>query len=125
GLDPQFPVSRYVNGIKSLHVPSRDGEHPGGGGPYKGQNNCINPLFAKTLPTDPTDNSLCQPDLQGSGLGPRSPDLVYFAIIGGVPWQLLADAKTQVFKDTLGTSDWVSIIGTDPEHFNLSGIDPH
>ena len=128
GLDPQFPVSRYVNGLKSLHVPSRDGEHPGGGGAYKGANNCVNPLFAKTLPTDPMDNSLCDPAQQASGLGPRSPDLVYFAIIGGLPWQLLYDpmkAGGAGFKDQLTPDDWQKIIGEAPAHFNLTGIDPH
>lgn len=136
GIDPQFPVSRYVNGLRSLHVPSRNDEHPDGGGAYNsynldkagkysinvgvgnGQKSCTNPLFAAELPTDP-GGELCN-----LKLGPRTSDLVYFAIIGGVPWQLLAD-QMGTFKDSLSSDDWVKIIGKDPAHFDLSGIDPH
>ena len=124
GLDPQFPVSRYVSGLKSLHVPNRDGEHQGGSGPYTGRANCINPLFARTLPKDPTDSSLCDPANQATGLGPRSPDLVFFALIGGVPWQLLADDQG-AFKSILSSTDWRKIIGEDPDHYDLTGVDPH
>jgi hypothetical protein len=118
GLDPQFPVSRYVNGLKSLKVPNREGEHPNGGGAYKGSNNCTNPLFAASLPTDPNGELCTLP------LGTRTSDLVYFAIIGGLPWQLLADDKG-AFKSALSGDDWQKILGKDVEHFDLTGIDPH
>jgi hypothetical protein len=124
GLDPQFPVARYVDGLTSAHVPNRDGEHPGGAGTYKGTKNCINPLFARTLPTDPNDNTLCDPTSQTSGLGPRDASLVYYVHVGGVPWQLLAD-PTGTQKPSLTSDDWRKIIGKDPASYDLTGIDPH
>lgn len=124
GIDPQFPIARYVDGLKSKLVPNRNGEHNGGHGPYLGQKNCSNPLFAANLPdgTDVTDDALCK-----LGAGPRTEGLVFFAIIGGVPWQLLAqgaDPKS-AFKSTLDDSDWVKILGSDPKTFSTVGIDPH
>jgi hypothetical protein len=117
GLDPQFPISRYVSGLRSAKVPNRDGEHPNGKGTYAGKANCTNPLFAASLPTDP------QSDLCNLPLGPRTSDLVYFSLIGGVPWQLLYTGAG--FKTALGQQDWQSILGKDPENFDLTGIDPH
>ena len=113
GFDPQFPVERYVDGLKSRTVPNRDGEHMGGAGPYLGTKTCTNPLFAKSLPdgSDLRPEALCNLEK-----GPRDPSLVFFSIIGGVPWQLLAtssDAKS-AFKDSLSDADWAQILGKDP-----------
>jgi hypothetical protein len=126
GFDPQFPVQRYIDGLRSLKVPNRDGEHPGGGGSYKGTKNCTNPLFAKDLP----DGSNLDPAaLCNLGLGQRTPDLIFFAIIGGVPWQLLLEdpnnTATSAFKNTLVDSDWTKILGKDPSTYQADGIDPH
>ena len=118
GFDPQFPVSRYVRGLQSATVPDRDGEHPGGSAFYKGNANCTNPLFAVSLPTD------AKADLCHLAPGPRNPSLVYFGLIGGVPWQLLAD-DNGVAKTALSDGDWEAIIGRDPEHYDLTGIDAH
>ena len=126
GLDPQFPVSRYVNGLKSPKVPDRNGEHPAGAGSYLGKANCTNPLFASVLPTDPGG------DLCNLPVGPRTSDLIYFAVLGGLPWQLLYDDKGDPtkgiapgFKSSLSPQDWQSIVGKDPDHYDLTGIDPH
>ena len=118
GIDPQFPVSRYVSGLTANRVPNREGEHAAGAGSYKGTGNCSNPIFSTGLPTVP-NGELCK-----LAAGPRTPDLVYFALIGGLPWQLLADGLGN-FKPSLGADDWRQIVGTDPEHYNLTGIDPH
>jgi hypothetical protein len=118
GFDPQFPVSRYVSGLKAPRVPNREGEHPGGAGSYKGTPNCTNPIFAASLPTNP-NGELCN-----LPVGPRTPDLVYFALIGGLPWQLLADGFGN-FKPTLAADDWRKLVGADPDHYNFTGIDPH
>ncbi|CAN5395483.1 hypothetical protein BH09MYX1_BH09MYX1_25010 [soil metagenome] len=124
GFDPQFPVQRYVDGLTSLKVPSRDGEHKGGGGNYLGTKNCTNPLFAQDLPdgSDLDADPLC--NLKA---GPRTPDLVFFAVIGGVPWQLLADAAKpdEAQKPFLSADDWKKIVGSDPAHGIIDGIDPH
>ena len=51
------------------------------------QKNCTNPVFAASLPdgSDLTPATLCS-----LPVGNRDPSLVYYLIIGGVPWQLLA-----------------------------------
>ncbi len=125
GFDPQFPVQRYVDGLKSLKVPNQDGEHKGGGGGYLGTKNCTNPLFARDLPdgSDTSSETLCN-----LKVGSRTPDLVFFAIIGGVPWQLLVEDGSNnksPFKAALTNDDWTKIIGKDPSTYQTDGIDPH
>ncbi len=141
GVDPQFPIKRYVDGLKSYKVPSREapldpkdkskgvvGETYGGVGAdgqknnsYLGIPNCTNPLFAKDLPTDPK-GELCN-----LARGARTPDLVFYAIIGGVPWQLLTDqSKPEMpFKSTLSRDDWKKLVGANPGNYDYTGQDPH
>jgi hypothetical protein len=123
GFDPQFPVSRYVDGLRSAKVPDRDGEHKGGAGPYLGEKRCTNPIYAAELPRD-ANGELC--DLPR---GPRLPENVFFAIIGGVPWQLLTSDPTPgskaPFKEKLEAADWTRILGKDPATFQTEGIDAH
>jgi hypothetical protein len=136
GVDLQFPINRYVNGLTSLKVPNRTGEYPtNGNGYYQGGLNsdpqdltCINPLFATNLPTTasgPTDSSIC--NLTPSTTRTPASNLVYYAHIGGVPQELLTTNVNGTItpKETLAASDWVSILGMDPENYNYSGIDPH
>jgi hypothetical protein len=137
GVDVQFPIHRYVLGLTSQKVPDRNGEYPpGGNGFYQGglnndpgDLNCVNPLFAQNLPSTasgPGDPSLC--DLAPSTARTPESNLVYYAHIGGVPHELLTttDASGNVtVKQTLSASDWMSIVGTDPENYDYSGIDPH
>jgi hypothetical protein len=126
GLDPQFPIQRYVNGLTSPTVPDRNGEYPvdsrgNMASSYQGTNDCTNPLFAAALPTSGTDaNTLCQ-----LPPGSRTKDLVFFAHIGGVPSSLLHFTPGNAMASTLTDADWVKILGTDPLNFNYSGIDPH
>lgn len=126
GMNPQFPIERYVDGLTSPMVPDKKGEHTDANGkamPYYQSNNknCVNPLFAKNLPSDP------QADLCNLEPGPRNSSLVFFGIIGGVPWQLLTDdpKKGGTFKNTLDDADWVRILGKDPATYQNEGIDPH
>ncbi|MDB5221248.1 MAG: hypothetical protein JWO86_9175 [Myxococcaceae bacterium] len=131
GLDPQFPITRYVNGLSSGKVPSRNGEHAPLASPptnpgspplptlhlpyprsYLGINDCDNPIFSASLPSTPGDELCHLP------VGPRSRDLVIFGVITGVPSQLLPSA-------VLGEQDWKRILGKDPVHFDFTGIDPH
>jgi hypothetical protein len=135
GVDPRFPVSRYVNGLTSAMVPDRNGEHAGGN--YVGMPDCVNPLFAASLPTSPTA------DLCHLPLGGRTGSLIYLAAITGVPHQLLqavagvdpecsppnvpagtaqADCPQ---KTNLSASDWTRILGNNPESYDFTGIDPH
>jgi hypothetical protein len=137
GVDVQFPISRYVVGLTSQKVPDRSGEYPpNGNGYYQGglnndpqDLNCSNPLFSINLPTaasGPTDPSLC--NLTPSTVRTPASNLVYYAHIGGVPNELLTtkDASGNIsVKETLTTTDWTSILGTDPENYNYAGIDPH
>jgi hypothetical protein len=136
GIDAQFPINRYVQGLTQAKVPNRSGEYPSGGsGYYQGglssdpaDLNCDNPLFAQTLPTTatgPTDPSIC--NLTPSTTRTPGSNLVYYAHIGGVPNELLStNAGGNITpKETLSAADWVSILGNDPENYDYSGIDPH
>jgi hypothetical protein len=131
GLDPQFPIQRYLNGLTSLTVPDRDGEYPGSStgaitsSSYVGKNDCTNPLFASALPTgaaSPDQNALCN-----LPPGPRTKDLVFYAHIGGVPSSLLHFAPGDAQASTLTDADWVKILGTNaiPPNYDYTGIDPH
>jgi hypothetical protein len=127
GYDMRFPISRYVQGLSARSVPDRNGEHPPGNGfNYVGKANCSNPLFSTNLPTSPTA------DLCHLTPGPRTPDLVFYGIIGGVPWQLLTEDPTNMtagnkapFKSSLSVDDWTRILGKDPANYDTTGIDPH
>jgi hypothetical protein len=129
GMTPQFPIERYVEGLKSSLVPNRQGEHFTTDGAdaklsitYLGRKNCANPIYADSLPTDP-NGELCH-----LKRGSRTSDLVFFAVIGGVPWQLLTENPTDPkapFKQSLMDADWVKILGKDPATYQNEGIDPH
>ncbi len=117
GIDPQFPISRYVDGFTKQGAPKRDGEHivkPRADGrgsdisPYIGDANCTNPLFAASLPGSAGD------ELCNLSKGPRGKELVVFAVIGGVPENLAT-----------ATPDWNKIVGLDPARFDFTGLDPH
>ena len=147
GIDPQYPVSRYLNGLVGTNsvynVPDRRGENHGSDGRYNPTNNCRNPLYAASLPdgtglsatiatdTPPSDadlNTLC--NLQP---GTRDPSLVFFGFIGGVPWQLLTHNPTtattdpnvafiaQSSGDDIPESTWTQLIGNSPETYDYSG----
>lgn len=113
GVDPQFPIKRYVDGLTKSVVPDRASEHavsaPDGPvetiEPYTGTPTCSNPLFAATLPSDAT-SELCTLER-----GPRSKELVLFAVLGGVPSTLVGD--------------WDKVLGKNRDAFDTSGIDPH
>ena len=125
--NPQFPVTRYVDGLSSALVPDRIGEHYTAdlkfSSTYLGRKMCRNPLFAGELPTDP-NGELCK-----LKPGLRTSDLVFFAVIGGVPWQLLTEnpqsPNTSPFKPSLGDAEWTRILGKDPGSYVIDGIDPH
>lgn len=110
GAEPQYPISRYVDAFTKQHVPSRGNEHRNGS--YGVDNgDCTNPLFAARLPSQAGDDMCKLP------LGPRTKDLVYFAVIGGVPNELLDADPAKV--------DWEKILGKDPSRWDETGIDPH
>jgi len=130
GVDPRYPIERYVRGFTERQVPNREGEHPlENGSPsfnYVGRPNCQNPLYASALPS--SDNE----DLCNLPPGPRSPDLIHFALVGGVPWQLLTEApdfanpnSKSPFKRELTENDWTKILGANPLAYDFTGIDEH
>jgi hypothetical protein len=127
GLDVQFPMSRYVNGLTAATVPDRDGEYPTSGAGqvatnYVGTADCTNPLYASTLP----DGSLIDKStLCNLPAGMRAPGLVFYAHIGGVPSQLLHFAPNDEAASALTAADWVKILGNSPDTFDYTGIDPH
>lgn len=119
GLDPQFPLSRYVNALTKVRVPNIADEHevtPSGSyekiGPYREDvASCTNPLFAAKLPAGVGDEICNLP------VGPRDKDLVHFAIIGGVPSNLVAA--------TGFPTDWNKVTGANPLSFDFTGLDAH
>jgi hypothetical protein len=137
GVDPRYPVSRYANGLASPKVPDRTGEHQNG--VYVGASNCVSPLFAANLPTDPGPPAAggSYPALCNLTPGTRNSSLVFLAAITGVPHQLLqakpgdpeCPAGTAAAdcpqKKTLSAADWQSMLGADPENYDFTGIDPH
>ena len=96
GVDPQFPLTRYYNGLTSDDGPEPDRRISRRRRRYAGTNNCTNPLFAATLPTaaDVPDASDTPAEI-GTTLcnlpagAARTPADVFYAHIGGVPHQLL------------------------------------
>lgn len=123
GIDLQYPLSRYVEGLTSRLVPHRDEEHPKGTRDYAGKGSCTNPLFAASLPdgNGPMDlDHLCR-----LPKGTRDPSLVFYAHIGGVPHELLHFDPEDAKASTLTDADWVNILGKDPDKLDYAGIDPH
>jgi hypothetical protein len=132
-----YPPARYVRGLTSRTVPdSQIGHEVDAAGSYIGDKdenaNCVNPLFADKLPTDPSAD-LCHLDH-----GTRTPDLVYYAAISGVPHQLLQQDPSKPDspqKETLSSDDWTRILGQDTplssysasvgQNYDLRGIDYH
>jgi hypothetical protein len=121
GVDSQFDYHRYVDGLKSTTVPDRNNEPHDSSVAYAPKRNCSNPLFAENLPdgSDTSGATLC--NLKA---GPRTPDMIFYTIVGGVPNGLVDDAGGNV-KLSLSASDWQAILGQDPDHYILTGIDPH
>jgi hypothetical protein len=126
GVDVQFPIERYVNGLSSSGVPNRDGEYPSGKSNYTGTNNCTNPLFASQLPDgsnldfNPKDGALCK-----LPPGNRTKDLIFYAHIGGVPHELLHYDPNSAQNSVLTDFDWEKILGHDPQNYDYTNIDPH
>jgi hypothetical protein len=135
GVFAGYPTSRYVRALQKRTVPDRAHEVDGNGNYVGDQDkyaNCVNPIYAQNLPTDP------KADLCHLQQGPRTPDLVYYAAIAGVPHQLLQaqagiDAECPAGtnqldcpqKNQLTEADWLTITGHDPENYDFSGVDPH
>lgn len=111
GVDPQHPLERYRDGLAKTTVPNR-----------AGNGTCRNPLFASALPTggtDENDDALC--NLPASR---RRPEEIFFAVLGGVPNDLLhfdpADPSRRLSDD-----EWDKIVGKDADHYARDeGIDP-
>jgi len=129
GIDPQYPIQRYVDGLTRTKVPDRSTEHTskaradGKGRDISGYQNtgkCTNPLFAARLPKAPGEEICNLPPSRT-----RGPELVFFAVVGGVPNQLLY----KDINDPVGTRNnpptWEKILGRDPANFDYSGIDEH
>jgi hypothetical protein len=135
GVFAGYPLTRYIRGMTNSTVPDVPHEHDQNGnyiGDQDAQANCVNPLFAQNLPTSHTAGDICK-----LTRGPRTPDLVYYAAIAGVPHELLqakpgdpecpqgTNAANCPQKDKLGAADWALITGADPEHYDFTGADFH
>ncbi len=103
GIDPRYPLERYVRGLSEAEVPDRTGDV---------SRRCTNPLFARDLPGRAGDQLCTLPR------GTRTPAEVLFAVVGGVPWQVLTEAPHDLsaqngapFKESLSASDWKALLG--------------
>jgi hypothetical protein len=128
GIDPQYPIARYTDGLSKTKVPDRSTEHavkvrPDGKGRdiggYAGVGKCTNPLFASKLPRGQGE------EICNLTRGTRTPDLVFFAVVGGVPNNLLHFDPNDPEKSRITNDDWNKILGRDPAHYNYEGLDPH
>jgi hypothetical protein len=117
GVDPQFPISRYVDGLSKAMVSRRETEHDAAG-KYTGAAGCRNPLFAGSLPASGTD------ELCNLPAGPRNSSMVFFTVIGGATPSLLRDAQGAL-KRELAPADWVKLVGANPDAYDLGGLDAH
>ncbi|MBX3210958.1 MAG: hypothetical protein KF850_02900 [Labilithrix sp.] len=110
GVDPQFPLKRYVHGLLSAKVPDRFTDHDAEGR-YVAAHTCDNPIYAAALPELPTDELCHLPS------GPRSQRLVVVTVIAGAPPELV--------HPNMMPADWTALLGQDPEAYDFAGIDPH
>jgi hypothetical protein len=121
GIDTELPVTRYVSGLSAPNVPDSAHEHDSTGN-YSPTPNCVNPLFAASLPAASTD------ELCALTPGTRQPSQVFFTVITGVPFQLLQVDSTNPNspqKATLSASDWNTVLGADPLQYDFTGADFH
>ena len=143
GIDPQYPISRYVSGFTSGRVPDRKTEHTvvvNANGTrnisdYVGSPKCTNPLFASKLPTAPDpDPAKLEETYCNLPRGTRDPSTVFFAIVGGVPNQLLYGETSDGSPDyrpsdaehnTPDDARWTKILGKDSTRYDYTDIDPH
>src|SRR5204862_543503 len=108
GIDPQYPLQRYIDGLTKPKVPDRGAEHvekkTANGrrdiAPYTHTPKCRNPLFATGLPKAPGDE-LCNLAANTA----RDKDLVFFAVVGGVPNALLHFTPGDPDKSRVQDSD--------------------
>lgn len=115
GVDPLYPIARYVAALSELELPDRASEHPesnAGGerviGAYTQAKSCSNPLFSSGLPLREGDE-LCK-----LGPGKRTPQQVILGVVGGI-----------VGDDLTPAVSWTKLLGEHPEVGDTTGIDPH
>ena len=118
GVDPQYPIKRYVDGLSALMVSRGSKEHDANGN-YLDATECRNPLYAKGLPAD-ASGELCQ-----LAAGPRSPFDVFFTVLAGMPSTLGSKADAKGAPTPLAAGDWEKLVGRNPDTYDATGIDPH
>ncbi len=126
GVDPQYSVLRYVKGLSSSAIASRDKENHDGQPDVN--TDCVNPLFyGGELPTGGTDDApgltaLCK--LPATSAESRDSNLVFFALVGGIPNELIDRESGNRDEDNNVTAEaWTKIIGADPLAYDFNGQD--
>jgi hypothetical protein len=132
GIEPRYPVSRYVAGFRDARIPDRSSEHDAAG-TYVGRATCGNALFLGTLPVSlaegpngtfaASDENGPMKDAEGRALdvchlpaGSRTPEDVFLLVLAGVPGDLAAAP--------LDAPAWARMLGRDPARFDEAGTDP-
>ena len=112
GVDPRFPIRRYVNGFVQPRVPSSRTQHDASGG-YVGGDSCQNPLFAAKLPL--TANGLDDPTLCNLPRGPRRKQDIFVVVLGGIPDDLVGEGRPTA-------EQWMTIV-EGPTRLDAPGLD--
>ncbi|MBK6464212.1 MAG: hypothetical protein IPF92_24910 [Myxococcales bacterium] len=118
GVDPQYPVKRYVDGLGALQISRGATEHDANGN-YVGGTECRNPLFAKDLPSSGSAE-LCR-----LSPGPRTPYDVFFTVLTGLPPALGSRPSATGAPVPLTAGEWTKLVGRDPDAYDATGLDPH
>ncbi|MFO0679878.1 MAG: hypothetical protein U0169_25365 [Polyangiaceae bacterium] len=122
GIDPQFPIERYLTGLTQRKVPDRQGEYPDPNAAYKGRHGQLHePALRRSPPrrSDERGHAL-QPALGSVHPRPR-----LYGIIGGVPYQLLHFDPNVPGSAQLNDADWVKVLGQkSPAQVRLHGHRP-
>jgi len=124
GVDPQYPLSRYVAGFRAAKIPGRDDEHDPSGR-YVGTPRCTNPLYAAVTYPSREAASAVGRDLCNLPQGSRKPGDVYFMVLGGVGNHLLYDTNASNHAVPKANLPWAQIVGRDPARYDRRDIDPH
>ena len=125
GVDPQYPIERYVNGLTSTTVPDRDGEYPPGATSYVGDERLPEPALRGGAPRRQQRPTSARSATRRRERAPRTSSSTRTS--AACPTQLLhfkpgdsADSAAHV------DADWVKILGNEPRaRTTTPGIDPH
>ena len=137
GLNPQFPITRYVNGLDLADGPRSDWRVSGERGGLHREQRLHEPAL-RLVAADRgaalfSERGLARGDLRrDDALQPARREAgaaagVVFFTRSSAAFRGSSSTSTRPARPTatLTQADWVRILGTDPDTYNYTGIDPH